>query len=216
AAKRQAADQQARQALDTARKLLAEGWEDNDSVKLAAAVAEAERAAKLARDPDAGANLREEAATLREEVQTKAEQARKDAALFTPLLDISDQLETKRYERTEAGLAAPITEPSVEEQFAAAFRRWGSNLDLDRAAPEEVLQRLASQPRSVQEGVVAGLEAWMLHRRHRGARAEQWQRLLRLANQLDANDLRREVRPPLGPRPPPPAPLVAQPSHVLP
>src|SRR5262249_5168405 len=78
-----------------------------------------------------------------------------------------------------------------------------------------VLQRLASQPRSVQQGVVAGLEAWMLHRRQQGARAEQWQRLLRLANQLDANDLRREVRAPLGSGPLQRQHICGGPSKVL-
>jgi serine/threonine-protein kinase len=198
AAKQREADQQAGRALDTARTLLAEGWKDNDTSKLAAALAEVERAVQLARDPNAGEDIRDEAAALLEEARAEAEQARKNAALLTALLDISAPRETKRYERTQSGLAAPIVEPSMEEQFAAAFRRWGAGLDLDRAAPEEVHKRLASQPRSVQEGVVAGLEAWMLHRRQRGATAEQWQRLLQLANQLDENEMRREVRALLG------------------
>src|SRR5262249_38368568 len=65
---------------------------------------------------------------------------------------------------------------------------------VDRTAPEEVLRWVRSQPRDVREGVIAGLEAWMLHRRHSGAKAKEWQRLLQLANQLDANELRREGR----------------------
>src|SRR5262249_55229189 len=59
-------------------------------------------------------------------------------------------------------------------------------------------KRLKAQPPSVVEEVVAGLEAWMLQRRQQKGNAEKWQRLLRLANQLDANERRREIRGLLG------------------
>src|SRR5262249_3496550 len=143
-------------------------------------------------------DLQQEADTLFKEAQAKAEQANKNAALLAALVDVAVPREMRRYERTESGQVAVLAELSVDDQFTAAFRRWDSGLDVDRTAPEEVLRWVRSQPRDVREGVIAGLEAWMLHRRHSGAKAKEWQRLLQLANQLDANELRREVRGLLG------------------
>src|SRR5206468_1263941 len=58
----------------------------------------------------------------------------------------------------------------------------------------EVLKRLQAQPPPVVEEVAAGLEAWMLERRQQRDKVADWQRLLRLADQVDASERRREVR----------------------
>src|SRR5262249_10270770 len=140
-------DRQTGQALNRARMLLKDGWEANDTVQLAAALAEADKAAKVAHSGGASAVVQEEADTLLSEAEAKEKQAKENATLLTALLDVSAPHETRRYVRTEAGQVAALAEPSVEEQFAAAFRRWGPGLDVDRAPSEEVLQRLQSQPR---------------------------------------------------------------------
>src|SRR5262249_20492354 len=140
-------DQQTRQAPDQARRLVKAGWENDNPLTLAAAVAEADKAAQLAHRGGASEEVGNEADLLLREVRTKEEQAKQNAALLAALLDVSAPRETKRYARTESGRMAVVAEPSMDEQFAAAFRRWRPNLDLDRAAPEELLRLLESQPR---------------------------------------------------------------------
>src|SRR5262249_30755943 len=156
-------------------------------VKLAAAEAEADKAAKVARRGDASADVQEQGDTLLQEVRTKAAQAKKNAALLVALLDVSVPRETRQFERTESGQVAVIAELCVDDQFAAAFRRWDPDLDIDRTPLEEVSKRLRSQPPPLVQEVVAGLDAWMLQRRQQKGKAGDWQRLLRLANALDAN-----------------------------
>src|SRR5262249_12607503 len=121
-------------------------------------------------------------------------QAKKNSALLTALLDVSAPHETRQYARTESGLMAALAEPTVEEQFATAFRRWDPDLDLDHMPLEEISKRLQSLLRPVLPEVVAGLEAWMIERRQHKEKAGQWQRLLGLANLLDTNQRRQEVR----------------------
>src|SRR5205823_6035662 len=113
-----------------------------------------------------------------DEVEVRIAAAEKNAKLLDALLDITTPRETRRYERTESGQVAAIEELSVEEQYAVAFRRWSAGLDIDRTPSEEILQAVRSQPKDVREGVVAGLEVWMVHRRQSGAKTEAWQRLL--------------------------------------
>src|SRR5262249_41378486 len=158
-------DQQTLQTLERARRLLDEGWRKNDTVKLAEAVAEADKAAKVAHRGDANEAVCVEAEELLLQTQVKAEQAQKHTAFLAALLDVSVRRETARYERTASGQMAALAEPSAEEQFATAFRRWDSSLDLDRMPLEEVLKRVQAQPPPVVEEVIAGLEAWMLQRR---------------------------------------------------
>jgi superkiller protein 3 len=184
------AGRKARDRMEQAQQLLDRGWEHNDLRTLADARTNADQATEIARG--ASEAVRTEAARLQDTVQARIAAAEKNAALLAALLDVTSPRETRRYERTESGQVAAIAEPSVDEQYTAAFRHWG--LDVDQASSEEVLRQLRLQPHPVREGVIAGLEAWMLHRRQSKAKVEQWQRLLRLANQLDANQSRREVR----------------------
>ncbi|HKB34878.1 MAG TPA: serine/threonine-protein kinase, partial [Gemmataceae bacterium] len=151
----QEAGRKARDRMEQTQKLLDEGWENNDLRKLADARAQADQAAEIA--VGASDAVRAEAARLQDEVKARIAAAEKNAVLLAALLDVTAPRETRHYERTESGQAMAIAELSVEEQFAAAFRRWDPGLDVDRAPPEAVLQRVRSQPPSVVEGVVAGL-----------------------------------------------------------
>src|SRR5262249_60104555 len=83
--------------------------------------------------------------------------------LMPALLNVTEPRETKAYQRDEAGLVLALAEPSADEQFAAAFRRWGVDVDQEPAAA--VVARLGEQPQAVVEAVVAGLDEWALARR---------------------------------------------------
>src|SRR5262249_58248850 len=101
------------------------------------------------------------------------------------------------------GRMVRLVQPSVDEQYAAAFLRWG--LDVDGTAEAEVVARLGREPDVVVQELIAGLDAWMLERRRQKRPEAQWQHLLRVAEQLDSSERHRRVRGWLhGGSPPPP------------
>jgi Flp pilus assembly protein TadD len=91
-----------------------------------------------------------------------------------------------------------LNEPSVDEQYAAAFRRWG--LDVDGTPEDEAVERLGKEPQVVLQELIAALDAWMMERRGQLASRERerpearWRRLFRIADQLDGSDRRRRLR----------------------
>jgi tetratricopeptide (TPR) repeat protein len=190
-ARRQQAEQQTRQALDEGRKLLKAGWQDNDAARLTQAAAEADKALEFARG--ASADVRSEAAALHAEVQQQRKQADRNAALLAALLDVITPRETE-YEPTDKGTMAEVAQPSMERQFALAFRRWDRVLDIDRTPLETLAARLGAQPAVVVQEVVAALDAWMLHRHAANQPEPRWRRLFDLADRLDRDPGSRELR----------------------
>jgi serine/threonine-protein kinase len=172
-------------ALERARELLNDGWKANDPERLREARAEAERAAEIARGGAA-------AEVLRQEVEARLARAERNRALLLALLDIAARHETGVYQDDGSGAVMALAEPSVEEQYAAAFRRWG--LDVDRTAEAEAAARLGDELEAVRQGAVAGLDAWMLHRRRQKRPEAEWRRLYRLAERLDESEQRRQLR----------------------
>jgi tetratricopeptide (TPR) repeat protein len=87
-----------------------------------------------------------------------------------------------------------LAEPTADEQFAAAFRRWG--LDVDGTAAGEAAALLKARPAAVVAEVVAALDEWASERRRQGKPAAEWQRLAELAALLDDDPgwQRRELR----------------------
>src|SRR5262249_50104988 len=85
-------------------------------------------------------------------------------------------------------------EPSADDQFAAAFRDWG--LDVDATSVEEAAARLKGRPAAVVTEVVAALDEWASERRRQGKAPVEWQRLADLAAALDdqPDSRRRELR----------------------
>ena len=81
--------------------------------------------------------MQAEAAALRQEVEDKLARAKKNNDLTAALLDVTEPRETRTFERGDQGVMMAVAQPSVDEQFANAFRRWG--VDLDRDPPEEML-----------------------------------------------------------------------------
>jgi serine/threonine-protein kinase len=186
------ADQEALGVLGRARGLLDEGWHAHDLAKLTAARAEAERAVAIARSGGAGAAVRQEAAAFREEAEGRLGRAQKTRALLVALLDVSAPREARAYPGDGSGRVMALAQPNVDEQYAAAFRRWG--LDVDHTPEAEALARLGEEPEAVVQELIAALDAWMLERRWAKRPEARWRRLWRLAEQLDRSDRRRQLR----------------------
>jgi serine/threonine-protein kinase len=174
-------DQEVRRVVERARGPLEEGWQAADLAKLTEARAEANRAAGIARSGGASAAVHQEAEAFMEDAAERLERAKKDRALLEALLDVSTPPEASAY-----------SQPSVDEQYAAAFRRWG--LDVDRATEAEVVERLRQEPEVVVQELIAGLDAWMMERRRQKRPQAQWRRLFRVADRLDQSDQRRRLR----------------------
>jgi tetratricopeptide (TPR) repeat protein len=185
------ADQRAGCALEQAREALAEGWEKHDAALLALARAEADKAVEVARG-GAGNKLRGEAEALRNEVQAKTAQAEKNQRLLTALLDVSEPREPDVHDKDGSGRVMAVAQPTSDEQFAAAFRRWG--VDMDEGTAQHVIAQLGPQPGPVVQEVVAGLDQWSQVRRRAQRPEAEWRRLSMVAEQLDGDPGHREVR----------------------
>jgi tetratricopeptide (TPR) repeat protein len=204
---RQRTEQEARLTLERGHGLLQAGWEANDLEKLREALAEAERAAAVARSGGAGAAVQQEADAFRDEAAERLRRATRDQELRTALLDVAAPHETRASVAGSSGAAVALAEPSVDEQFRAAFRRWG--LDVDETAEADVVARLREEPAAVVQQVVAGLDGWMLARRRLKRPEAEWRRLFRLAEQLDPSPRHRGLRALLVGEAAPPAAEVA-------
>jgi tetratricopeptide (TPR) repeat protein len=185
-------DQKVREVMDRARGLLEEGWLAHDLAKLTETTAEGNRAADIARSGGASAAVRQEAEAFREDAIARRKRAQKNRALLEAILDVSAPQETNNYARDEAGRTVRLVQPSVDEQYAAAFRRWG--LDVDGTAEAEVVARLGREPDVVVQELIAGLDAWMLERRRQKRPEAQWQHLFRVAERLDSSERHRQLR----------------------
>jgi tetratricopeptide (TPR) repeat protein len=196
-ARRQRLEETARLAIASARDLLETGWKHNDREKLAAALAEADKAVKIAQG-GAGADVQQQAEALRRQAEEKAERARRNAVLLADLLNVTVPQETARYTRGESGTMTALPRLSQDEQFAGAFRRWG--VDIDQTPADELVARLEKEPAPVVQEVIAALDAWLVARRYqrprpRGKRHRPgWQRLVLLADKLDKDADNRELR----------------------
>jgi hypothetical protein len=190
-ARQQQTDREVRGVLERANVLLGEGWQTQDRVKLAEAKAEGDRAADIARSGAASAVVQQETAAFQEDAEARLKRWQKNDVLRGNLLDVSITKETRSYRADASGRMMAMAQPSVDEQYAAAFQRWG--LDVNATAEAEVVARLGVEPEVVVQEVIAGLDGWMLRRRQKLPEA-QWRRLVRIANQLDQSERRRQLR----------------------
>jgi tetratricopeptide (TPR) repeat protein/tRNA A-37 threonylcarbamoyl transferase component Bud32 len=185
------AEQKAGFSMERARQALAEGWEKHDAARLAEARAEADKAVTVAQ-AGAGEEVRAAAAALLEEVQVKAAQAENNQRLLAALLDVTEPRETDVYQKDPSGRVMASAQPGTDEQFAAAFRRWG--VDVDGEPVEQVVARLSEKPGPVVQEVVAGLDEWAQARRRDKRARSDWRRLSEVASLLDSDPHRRELR----------------------
>jgi tetratricopeptide (TPR) repeat protein len=185
-------NQKVRGVLERAHGLLAKGWTEHDLTKLTEANTEGNRAADIARSGGARVTVQQEAEAFREDAALRLGQAEKNRTLLEALLDVSAPQETKSYSRNDAGRLVMLAQPSVDDQYAAAFRRWG--LDVDATPEAEVVARLRQEPDVVVQELIAGLDAWMVERRSQGRADAEWRRLFQVAEQLDRSERHQRLR----------------------
>jgi tetratricopeptide (TPR) repeat protein len=154
-----------------------------EAARVAAQLAESASAESLRRAQELIARLERE-----------EEAARKDRELLAALLDVRGPREGPKYQSDAKGAISAMAEPTADEQFAAAFRRWG--LDVDGTAASEAAELLKARPQAVVTELNAALDEWASERRRQGKAKEDWQRLLDLAALLDDDpgSKRRELR----------------------
>jgi serine/threonine-protein kinase len=152
----------------------------------------AQMAAQLAQG--ASTDLRQKAEALIARLQEEEQAARKDRELLAALLDVRGPREGPKYRSDAKGMMTAVAEPTADDQFAAAFRRWG--LDMDGTAPSEAAEMLKGRPGMVVTEVIAALDEWASERRMQGKLKAEWQRLADLAVLLegDPSSKRRELR----------------------
>ena len=196
-------DQEVRGIVDRARDLLEAGWQAHNLAKLTEAEAESNRAADIARSGGASAAVQQEAERFREDAALRLERAAKNRALLEALLDVSAPQETKIYTRDGAGRLLALAQLGANEQYAAAIRRWG--LDVDGSPEGAVAEQLRPEPDAMVQKLIAGLDAWMMERRSQGRPEAEWRRLFRVADRLDRSERHRRVRELLAGGSPPPA-----------
>ena len=184
-------DREVRTVLSRAHGLLEEGWRVVDLAMLMEARTEADRACGIARSGGASAEVREQAEAFRQDAALWLERARKNRVLLAAVLDVSAPQETRAHVRNKAGQLMVQVPPSADQQYAAAFVRWG--LDVDATTEDEVVARLGAEPDPVVQELIAALDNWMMKRRQKRPQAE-WRRLYRVADRLDRSDRRRRLR----------------------
>jgi serine/threonine-protein kinase len=185
-------DQKVREVVERASGTLEEGWQAADLGRLTEARAEGTQAVDIARSGGASPAAQAEAEAFQEDATERLERARKTRALLDAVLDVSAPQESSVYTRDRMGRMLVLSRPSVNEQYAAAFRNWG--LDVDGTAEDEVVERLRQEPDVVVQELIAGLDAWMLERRRRNHPEAEWRRLVRVADRLERDDRHRQLR----------------------
>jgi serine/threonine-protein kinase len=185
-------DREVRGVLASARGPLEEGWPAQDLVKLTAAQAETNRASDIARSGAASAAVRQEAEAFRADADERLRRAKRNGALREAVLDVATPQEVGPDAPDEGGRLAAPAQATVDEQYAAAFRRWG--LDVDGTPEAEVVARVGAEPDAVVPELIAAVDGWMLERRRRKRPEPEWRRLFRVAERLDRSERRRWLR----------------------
>jgi serine/threonine-protein kinase len=185
-------DGEALAVLDRASSLLEEGWQAHDPAKLSEARAEGERAADIARSGAAGEDVQQRVAAFQSKAEQRWQRWQKNDALRGYLLEVAAPSETGSYRADESGRLVAADQYSVSDQYAAAFQRWG--LDIDRAAESEVLARLRQEPDVLRQDLIAGLDGWMQARWRQQRSMPGWRHLYQITEQLDGDDTRRQLR----------------------
>jgi serine/threonine-protein kinase len=186
------ADQAARAAMTRTQKALQALRQDNDNPlqhigKYREALALAREAVVVA--GNGSEEVRREAADVLQFAQGEADLAVKTRELLTAWLDVRQPRELEKYKPDDSGQPVAQVLPSPDRQFASALQAWG--LDIDRVSAAEAVARFRGLPVGALQEVVAGLDEWAEERRKaRGG----WRKLADIADRLDPNELRRELR----------------------
>jgi serine/threonine-protein kinase len=190
---REQADQAVKRGLDQANLLADQARADPlQTDKYRQALEAARVAGQLAQT--ASADARRKAQELIAQLEQEETAARKDRQLRASLLDVRGPREGPKYTSDAKSTMMALAEPTADEQFAAAFRRWG--LDVDNTSPSAAAALLKARPAVVVTEVIAALDEWASERRRQGKTKAQWQRLSDLAALLDEqpDSKQRELR----------------------
>jgi serine/threonine-protein kinase len=184
ARRRQEADGEVHRAMGDARLLLEQARAEplGDLARFREARAAARRAQDLARAGAASEEVQRQASDLAALLEAEQGAAERDRELLAALLEVRGPREGPAYQRDDKGSLVELAEPSTDEQFAAAFRAWG--LDVDGVPTAEAAPRLKGRPPAVVMEVIAALDEWAGERR-RIAPPGKWQPLAQLAAALD-------------------------------
>jgi serine/threonine-protein kinase len=187
--KRQQANTAVSLVLDEARRRSEAAWDAPllDVGQFREALALAQKADDLTRTGGASQELRQQAAALVAEIDQQHEAAKRDQKLLAAALEVRRPQERTRYSTDDRGLALVLAEPSVEDQFQDAFRKWDLTFDIDAVGTEELAARLRQRPPAVVRDVGAALDEWASWRR-RTRPDESWQRAAQLAAALAGPD----------------------------
>ena len=190
-AREREAEQRIRLALQDARDRLDEAKRTGKMELYPEAKASLDKASEVARTSQVGGSIQGEIDALENRRQTEFATANKGRRLLIACLEVRQPREVNRYEKNDSGLMSALAEPSVDEQFALAFRAWDTEFDV--AKPNEALKCLQSLPEPVVQELVAALDEWWQTRREAKPPGD-WRMLHDLAERLDANERRRELR----------------------
>src|SRR5262249_16108904 len=135
-----------------------------------------------------GEEVQKEAVAFQPEAQDRIARFKKNSELLDTLLDVTFPGKPG----ASAEQLLPLARPSVDEQFATAFSRWG-NLDLSGPGEWEVADRLSKEPAPVVQELIAALDAWMLEQR-KDQPEVRWRRLFGVLQRLDRNGQRGKLR----------------------
>jgi eukaryotic-like serine/threonine-protein kinase len=174
--------------LQRAQAKLMTGWDAHDLATLTEARIESDQAAGVAQGGGASPEVRQKAEAFQRDAAGRQERARKNRELMEAALDITT-VESASY---KSGAGGALVNKSADEQYAAAFSRWG--LDVDRATDAEVIARLGAEPDVVVQELIAALDNWTQARRRPDRVSADWERLYRLAGQMDRSERRRRLR----------------------
>jgi serine/threonine-protein kinase len=185
ARRRQEADGEVVRAMGDARLLLEQAKAEplGDLARFREARAAARRAQDVARTGAASEEVQRQAADLAARLEAEQIAAERDRMLLAALLEVRGPREGPKYRKDDNGFMTELAEPSADEQFAAAFRAWG--LEVDEVATSEAAARLKGRPAAVVMEANAALDEWASERRVQKMPAEKWQRLAGLAAALD-------------------------------
>jgi Flp pilus assembly protein TadD len=188
--RRQAADAAVGRELAEARLLLAQARRHplTEAAKYTDALKAARQARELAETGGASGEVLRQADALVAELDEAAKAAGRDRRLVIALADSRGPFGEQAGERDSRGRTILLINPNADEQFAAAFRDWGLNVDTTPTAAAAA--RLRKRPPAVRIEVIAALDQWAAERRRQ--RKPNAERLSALAEALDDDsDTRR-------------------------
>jgi eukaryotic-like serine/threonine-protein kinase len=127
------------------------------------AAAKATAAADVAQAREASDELQEQATTLATELKAEAEAVERDRKLLARLPDVRAPNEVPKFQKNDKGFMVRLADPSADEQFVAAFKEWG--LEVDATPVAEALAILQKRPAAVRIEVVVALDEWGTERK---------------------------------------------------